>query len=420
MEKFAGYGFNKSHSAAYALIAYHTAWLKAHYPAAFMAAAMSADIDNTDKLVVLKDDCGALGIRLVPPDVNSSEYEFAVADDRSVQYGLGAIKGVGQGVVEAIVNERRGGGRFADLLDLCRRVGSAGLNRRVLEALVRSGALDSLGMNRATLMNAIPDALKLAGNALSATAAGQTALFGPEDDAGGLSHEFTVLREWNAREKLEAEREALGLYLTGHPFTNYAEHCRNFTHGSIANVLGALPEGDGLYRYRKEVSFAGVVMDISRRGSRVSIVLDDNTERIEVTLFEDVYQQVRHIVNKHAILVVHGQLRYDDFLNGWRLNAQRVQSVDDAIEAHARRLTICVSSERLGTDFVESLKDALQPFRRGACEVCIRYESNAALAVLTLGDAWTVHATRELRERLTSLVGERQVSVHYARQPSIN
>ncbi len=422
MEKFAGYGFNKSHSAAYALIAFQTAWLKAHYPAAFMAAAMTADIDNTDKLVVLKEECNSLSIALIPPNINESEYEFSVADDRSVKYGLGAVKGVGRGIVENLIAERRSNGPYANLLDLCRRLGSTKLNRRVLEALVRCGALDCLGLNRATTMNAIPDALKLADRALAATAAGQGGLFGSvDDDEGGLEHEFTKLREWNPREKLEAERESLGLYLTGHPFAEYVEHCKHFTHGSIASVVSTLPsaEGQSHYRYRREVSFAGVVMEVRRRGSRVSIVLDDDTDRIEVSLFDDVYQQSRHFINKHAVLVVFGQLRYDDFLNGWRLNAQRVESVDSAIERNARRLTILVRATSLGDEFVESLKSTLQPFRRGGCEVCVQYSGEKARAILTLGEDWSVHPTRELRERLTSLVGEKQVSMHYARQMSI-
>jgi DNA polymerase-3 subunit alpha len=429
MEKFAGYGFNKSHSAAYALIAYHTAWLKAHYPAAFMAAAMSADIDNTDKLVILREECAAIGIELIPPHVNHSNYLFTVADERQVKYGLGAVKGVGRGVVDSIVEERAANGPYKGLLDLCRRLGSAKLNRRVLEALVRCGALDGLGLNRASAMHAISDAIRLADTSQAAAAAGQAGLFGTVDEAGdGLEHAFEHLREWNDREKLEAERESLGLYLTGHPFTDYADHCSHFTSGSIAGVLGTMPNveggGDGpgkgaRFRYRRDATLAGVVMDIRRRGTRVSLVLDDGTERIEVTLFEDVFQQARNIVSKHAVLVVNGQLRFDEFLNGWRMTAQRVQTVDAAIERHARRLTLFVPSTQLGDGFVDTLKATLQPYRSGDCEVCVQYRGAGAEATITLGDQWAVHPTRELREQLSELVGEKRVSMHYARQTTL-
>ncbi|MGD2168313.1 MAG: DNA polymerase III subunit alpha, partial [Gammaproteobacteria bacterium] len=424
MEKFAGYGFNKSHSAAYALIAYQTAWLKAHYPAAFMAAAMSADIDNTDKLVVLREECAALGIDLIPPHVNESDYVFTVADDRRVKYGLGAVKGVGRGVVDSIVEERSANGPFTGLLDLCRRLGSAKVNRRVLEALVRCGALDGLGLNRASAMHAIGDAMRLADKSQAAAEAGQAGLFGSmEQTDDGLVHSFEELREWNDREKLEAERESLGLYLTGHPFTDYAEHCSHFTSGSIAGVLGTMPNGNdggesGHFRYRRDACLAGVVMDVRRRGTRVSLVLDDGSDRIEVTLFEEVFQRARNIVSKHAVLVVNGKLRFDEFLNGWRMTAQRVQTVDSAIERHARRLTLFVPATALGDGFVESLKQTLQPFRSGGCEVCVQYTGARAQATITLGDEWAVHPTRELREQLSELVGEKRVSMHYLRHTS--
>ncbi|HEX7080884.1 MAG TPA: DNA polymerase III subunit alpha [Gammaproteobacteria bacterium] len=417
MEKFAGYGFNKSHSAAYALVAYQTAWLKAHYPAAFMAAVMTADMDNTDKLVVLKKDCAELGIELDPPNVNRSAHAFTTLGPRRISYGLGAVKGVGQGAAQAIVAEREARGPYTSLLDLCRRVDTQKLNRRVLEALARCGALDGLGANRATLMQSIPDALRLAEHSAHALAGGQAALFG-DDDGPELEHEFPVLREWTKRERLQAERESLGLYLTGHPFDDVATHCAHFTNGPIAGVLGALPSdggGAGQYPYavRREVTLGGVVMDVRRRGGRVSIELDDNTGAIEVTLFDEVYAEARHLVVKDAVLVVRGQLRYDDFLSAWRLTAQRVRSVDDEIEEHARRLTIRWCSADARPDFVPALKSALRPFTRGKCEVCLKYEGRTAEALLTLGDEWAVRPTRELRETLARLLGEERFSIHY-------
>ena len=412
MEKFAGYGFNKSHSAAYALIAYQTAWLKAHYPAAFMAAVLTADMGNTDKLVFLKDDCSQFGIKLEAPDINVSQYEFAVTGERSISYGLGAIKGVGQSIIDNIVAEREANGRYVTLLDLCRRVDQQRINRRVLEALVRSGALDCLGENRATLMGAVPNTSRLAEHAAYATAAGQGALFAEHDGSGDFEQLLTPVPEWNEQERLKGERESLGLYLTGHPFNDYIEHCSHFTHGSIRKLVGAFSD-NSQFSSQKEVTVAGLVMDIRRRGSRVSIILDDNTDHLEITVFEDVFNQFRHLVVKDAVLVVVGRLRFDNFLHACRLTAQRIRSVDEAIEQHARRLTIQWTADGNGTDFVRSLKETLQPFTHGRCEVCVEYVGPTASASLTLGDGWSVRPTRELRERLGALLGSKHYSLHY-------
>ncbi len=412
MEKFAGYGFNKSHSAAYALLAYQTAWLKAHYPEAFMAAVMTADMDNTDKLVVLKDDCKQLGITIEPPNVNRSGRGFSVGGPQRIVYGLAAIKGVGIGVVDAIVAEREASGPYESLLDLCRRLGQQKLNRRLLEALVRAGALDDFRLNRATLMNAVGDTLQLAEKAALADAMGQAALFGGEAAAADIAHVYAPVRDWTKRERLEAERESLGLYLTGHPFDDYAKHWAELGRRSIAEIIGALPSEGQPYE-RKSAMLAGVVMDIRRRGPRYSVVLDDDTERVEVTLFDEVFNQSKHLISKHAVLVVEGQLRYDDFLSAWRLTAQRVRSFDEVIEEQARCITISLSDEETGIELIGRLRETLEPFRRGNCGISIRYRSAAGEAQLTCGDSWSVRPTRELREQLVRLLGEGQYKIHY-------
>ena len=412
MEKFAGYGFVKSHSTAYALLAYQTAWLKAHYPEAFMAAVMTADMDDTDKLVVLLDDCRKLGIAIDAPNVNLSGPGFSVGGPRRIVYGLGAVKGVGLGVVEELVAERAAHGPYTSLMDLCRRVDQQKLNRRVLEALVRAGALDGFGQARATLMNAIGDTLVLAERTAHAAAVGQATLFGGEDVGADVAHVMTPVREWTKRERLEAERESLGLYLTAHPFDDYARHWRELNYSSIADVVGALP-AEGTPFHRKAATLAGVVMDVRRRGNRLAIVLDDNTERIEVTLFDEVYAATKHLLSKHAVLVVDGQLRYDDFLSAWRLTAQRVRTFDEIIEESARRITIRIGDPGTGLRLIGELKATLEPFRRGNCEVSIEYRNDAGQAELTCGEAWAVRPTRELRERLSRLLGEDRYRIHY-------
>jgi DNA polymerase-3 subunit alpha len=416
MEKFAGYGFNKSHSAAYALIAYQTAWIKAHYPAAFMAAVMTADMDNTDKLVVLKNECKELGIELDPPHVNRSAFEFAVAGAARVSYGLGAIKGVGHAVVEAIVREREAAGPYRNLLDLCRRLGDHKLNRRVLEALVRAGALDGLGANRATMMEAVPDTLQLAERSALAQAAGQEMLFGPVDDDAQLEDVFTPKPEWNKRVLLEAERESLGLYLTGHPFDDYAEHCERFGVRPLDQVAGPPPSEADRFRSRQPVRIAGVVGDIRRRGNRITLELDDNKGCIEVTLFEEVFNRYKHLIAKHAILVADGQLRYDDFLSAWRLTASVVRTVDEAIEEYAGVIEISVRGEDLGPEFVGQLKETLEPYRQGKCKISVLYRGASAEAKLRFDESWSVRPTRELRERLGRLLGENRYKICYPKQ----
>jgi DNA polymerase-3 subunit alpha len=413
METFAGYGFNKSHAAAYALIAYQTAWLKTHYPEAYMAAVLTADMDNTDRLVVLKDELKRMGIVLEPPDVNRSVLPFTVAGPKRISYGLGALKGVGPGAVEAIVTERDAHGAYTSLTDFCRRVDLTKINRRVLEALAKSGALDALGANRATLMHGIPGALQAAERSVHAQAAGQTALFGGDERSEALEHVLTPMRDFSKRERADGERESLGLYLTVHPFDEFAEHCKHFTNGAIAKVLQGLPSTALPYQIRKEAILAGVVFDVRRRGNRVSIWLDDDTERIEVSMFDEVFAQAKHVIAKHAVLIAEGQLRYDDFINGWRLTAKRIRSADDAIEEYARRLTIRWPSEAAGPELVRELQRILKPFTRGRCEVSIEYRRSGAEAALTLGEAWSVRVTRELRDQLTRLLGDDSYLIHY-------
>jgi DNA polymerase-3 subunit alpha len=245
-----------------------------------------------------------------------------------------------------------------------------------------------------------------------AKAAGQTALFGGDGHDDVLEHVLTPARDWSKRERADGERESLGLYLTAHPFDDYAKHVQRFTNGSIAKVLQELPTSAQPYQVRKDAILAGVVADVSRRGNRVSIELDDDTDRIEVTMFDEVFAQAKQVIAKHAVVLVEGQLRYDDFVNGWRLTAKRVRSADDVIEEYARRLTIRWPSEA-SADMVRELQRILKPFTRGRCEVSVEFRRSGAEASLTLGEAWSVRVTRDLRDQLTRLLGDDRYLLHY-------
>jgi len=423
MEKFAGYGFNKSHSAAYAVLSYQTAWLKAHYPEAFMAAVLSSDMDRTDKVVTLIDECDRMKLRVEPPDINASQYAFTVSGPRSIRYGLGAIKGVGQAAVESIIAERSAGGAYRDVGDLCRRLDLNRVNRRVLEALVRCGALDGIGANRATLMHELPAALQAAEQSSRAEAAGQTDLFGLAEslpaETPRTAQQSEALPDWSEMVRLAGERETLGLYLTGHPIAQFERELKPIISGRIADVGGDRPVGAGENGWRgpgRNVTLAGLVLEVRKRGGRVSFVLDDRSGRMEVTMFDDVYQQYRSLVARDAILVVDGQLRWDDFIEDWRLAARRILDVDQAREQYARKLVLRWPAGVNGDarKLIGDIEQALAPSRGGRCAVAMRFARDDATAFLQFGEEWAVRPSRELIERLGQIVGADGIELHYA------
>jgi DNA polymerase-3 subunit alpha len=416
MEKFAGYGFNKSHSAAYALLSYQTAWLKSHYPAAFMSAVLSSDMDKTDKVVTLIDEARRMRLIVEPPDVNESQYMFTVSGERSVRYGLGAIKGVGESVVDMLVAERKANGPYRDLPDLCRRADQNRLNRRVLEALIRSGAADALGANRATLMHSLPASMQLADQTIKARVVGQNDMFGLHDSTPSAPSvvAYEALPDWSRRVRLDGERDTLGLYLTGHPFEEFEEEVRSIISGRIADITGDRPVvvNEGYQFKGKPATVAGMVFDLGKRGSRMIFTLDDRSGRLEASMFEDTYQQYRTLIAKSAILIVEGSIRFDEFIEGWRLNAKRVMDIDQAREQYGRRLVIRWPRQ-VDPNFIRTFEQILRPFRGGRCGVAIRYYGSAARADLVLSEEWSVKPTRELTERLTQLVGHDGVRLIY-------
>lgn len=418
MEKFAGYGFNKSHSAAYALLSYQTAWLKAHYPAPFMAAVLSSDMDRTDKVVTLIDECVNMGLQLESPDINSSVYAFTVSGERMIRYGLGAVKGVGEHAVQTLIAEREAHGAFTSLEDLCRRLDLNRVNRRVLEALIRSGCFDSLGHNRNTLMSALGAALQLGEQSTRAQSAGQVDLFGlGATPSTQLAHtEIRPMPEWPEEVRLAGERETLGLYLTGHPLARHEQELKFLASGRIADLAGGRPvsAGDtGRWQPGRTVTIGGLVLEVRKRANRVTLTLDDRSGRMEVLLFDDVYQQHRDLIARDAILLVEGQLRFDEFSEAWRLNGKRLLSIDQAREQQARRIVIQWPRTLSGAEPVTQLAELLKPFVGGACSVAIRLESASAGAVLTLDEQWSVRPARELIEQLGRLVGRDCVRLYY-------
>jgi DNA polymerase-3 subunit alpha len=420
MEKFAGYGFNKSHSAAYALLSYQTAFLKAHYPAAFMAAAMSADLDHTDRLVMVKDDCRKLNLKMLTPSVNQSSYHFSVANHDSIRYGLGAIKGVGRSAVEAIIEEREHSGEYRTLKEFCRRIDTDKVNKRALEAMIKSGAMDDFGLSRRQLVQEMPQALKSADQEARAKAAGQNDMFGlaepvVEEETAPLAE----MAEWTEREFLANEKDALGLYLTGHPFDAVRRDAKYLVDGKLADIASEPPPqtatGERNYRQpRREVTVAGLVMDVRKRGNRVTVVLDDDSGRLEVSLFSEAFQEFRHLLSKDEIVVISGALRFDDFMGAWQVNAKTVLPLDRVIEMNARGMVLSLAPNGQGQTLLHRLHDVLLPYREGSCDVAVQYVGSDAAARLNLGPDWTVRPSRELRDKLTELLGQNSVRLLYA------
>ena len=402
MEKFAGYGFNKSHSAAYALLSYQTAWLKAHYPAFFMAAVLSSDMDKTDKVVTLIDECAGMGLSVQPPDVNESVYAFHVSGRMSIRYGMGAIKGVGASAVEAIIEERAANGPFASLPDLCRRIDLQRVNRRVFDALIRSGSLDRIGPNRATLTAELDRAMQLGEQNSRAMSVGQVDLFGLS------AAPDSVVADWTEAQRLAGERETLGLFLSGHPITAYEPDLKFLVSARLADVGGPKPaasDGPRSWSAGKPTTVAGLVLEIRRRPNRVTLILDDRSGRLEVSLYEEIFQQHRDIIVKDAILIIDGTLRFDDFIEAWRLQAKSLMDIDRARERFARRLWLRWPAEFDGPQGMNRFEQTLKPYLRGPCGVSVAINRPDYTGRVNLADTWSVHASRALLDKLTDLVG---------------
>ena len=432
MEKFAGYGFNKSHAAAYALVSYQTAWLKAHYPAEFMAATVSADMDNTDKAVIFLNEARALDIVVQPPSVNASRYMFVAVEPRVIQYGLGAIKGVGQGACEAIVEERERAGPYTDLADFCRRVDPGKLNRRVLEALILSGALDALAANRASLMLQLPDAIKAAEQHQRDRQSGQNDMFGAAMGAATpvVRIELPTVAEWPLEQKLQGERDTLGHYLSGHPTDPWKHELGQLSTCPLGEIGDRYQppkprkndnDNDDGNRFRRGPdapwTVAGMVTAVRKRGDSDAFVrLEDGSGSIEVSFFGELYQQVAPLLTRDQMLIVEGGLRIDDFSGGgFQLRARGASSLADACRQHARLLQLKLNG--VGPDFPARLQHALAGYRGGRASVILHGYRNAnAQADIELGEDWRVDAIPELLRAVRALPGVEAARLRIVKQ----
>ena len=406
MEKFAEYGFNKSHSAAYALVAYHTAWLKAYYPAEFMAATMSSEMSDTDKVRVFYEDCRANGLTMLPPDINLSGYRFEPVSKAEIRYGLGAIKGSGEAAIGAIVAEREANGPYKGLFDLTRRVDKRYLNRRVLEALVKAGAFDSLNEHRASLMASVGAALETADRA--ARSGGQVGLFGEALDGGG--EDLIDVPVWPEQEKLLQEKSALGYFFSGHPFTSYLAEVSSFAKRQL----------DSLEPSRDPVMLAGIVVSLrtqmTRRGKMLILLLDDATAQVEVVIFNELYEQNRHLLKDDALLVIEGKVNRDDYSGGMRVTAERIYDLAGARTRFAQGLRLACNGQcHAQSNSGRKLAELLAPYKvqEGGCPVWIEYHNPNARCRVRLGEDWRVRLDDRLLESLGGWLKPEAVNVIY-------
>ncbi|WP_176506551.1 DNA polymerase III subunit alpha [Pseudomonas urethralis] len=424
VEKFAGYGFNKSHSAAYGLVSYQTAWLKTHHPAPFMAAVLSADMHNTDKVVVLVEEVRSMKLRLDAPDVNFSDFKFTVNDDGRIVYGLGAIKGVGEGPVEAIVEARAQGGPFKDLFDFCERIDLKRVNKRTLDALIRSGALDRLGphfhdeikayqanidRNRATLLSALGEAIKAAEQAAHTADSGHVDLFGGMFDAADVDvyANHRKVRELTLKERLKGEKDTLGLYLTGHPIDEYETEIRRFARQRIIDLKPS----------RETQTIAGMIIALrvmkNKKGDKMGFVtLDDRSGRIEASLFADAYMAAQSLLQTDAMVVVEGEVSNDDFSGGLRLRVKQVMTMEDARTKLAESLRLKVAHEALKGDRLKWLGELITR-HRGACPITLEYTGSDAKAMLQFGEQWKIDPADGLIQALRDQFGRENVFLQY-------
>lgn len=415
MEKFAGYGFNKSHSAAYALVAYQTAWLKAHHPAAFMAAVLSSDMDNTDKVVMLLEEMRQMKLQTGAPDINNSAYYFSVADEKTIRYGLGAIKGVGESAIESILGEREENGPYSDLFDLCRRINLQKANRRVLEALIACGALDKLGPSRSILNASLDKAIQLAEQHNENLNAGQDDFFGfAALDATAQQHtdsdqpsEFVEAADWSSDTRLQKEKETLGFYLTGHPIEKYQQEIDSFTSCRLSQVkLGDSVLVAGFIHRARIRSFG--------QGKLAELVLDDRTSHTLVKIFPKVYEEFRDLILKDHLVVVSGNVETDDFaVSGYAIVVTQMYHFEQYRANHAS-LMLRIPKEMSGNSAIQSLNQMLSPYRNGPTQIFLEYHNGTAYCRLRFDEpSWKIRLNEALLNSLKEFLGEKNVALNY-------
>ncbi|WP_373350354.1 DNA polymerase III subunit alpha [Acinetobacter bereziniae] len=407
MEKFAGYGFNKSHAAAYALVAYQTAWLKAHYPSEFMAAVMSSEMQNTDNIVFLIDDCRINNLVVLPPSVNMSFYQFYASDATTIIYGLGAIKGVGEQAMQSVIDSREQDGPYKDLFDFCHRVDLKKINKRTLEALIRAGALDCLGIERSSLMAQLPEAVQAAEQARSNRETGIMDLFGEVEEV--QRKPAKPVKAWSDEVRLKGEKDTLGLYLTGHPIDVYRPELKAFIPHKINELT---PTRRGV-----TTVFAGLVVDVANFPNRMVITLDDGTARIEVSSNHERFQRFKDIIQNEKVVVIEGEIYEREGFDRPMGRLTKAFTLNEIRQKRANNIAIKLNPEVISKTLASDIQKILLPFCNvDMCQhipIHILLDYDYATADLHFGQQWKVAPLDELLSKLRDYFGKESIHIEY-------
>lgn len=407
MEKFAGYGFNKSHAAAYALVAYHTAWLKAHYPAEFMAAVLSSEMQNTDSIVFLIDDCRNNALEVMPPSVNMSLYHFHASDERTIVYGLGAIKGVGEQAMQSVIDSRIKQGPYTDLFDFCHRIDLKKINKRTLEALIRAGALDCLQIERSTLMSQLPEAVQAAEQARQNRETGIMDLFGEVEEV--QRKPVKPVKPWSDEVRLKGEKDTLGLYLTGHPIDVYRTELKSFIPAKLNELT---PTRRGV-----TTVFAGLVLDVANFPNRIVVTLDDGTARVEVSCNHERFQRFKDIVAIEQVVVIEGEIYEREGFDRPMARLTKAFSLNEIRQKRANHIRIQPTDDLMTPALARDLQQILLPYCNiDMCQhipVIMCIDQPYASAEVQLGQNWKVAPLDELLVKLRDYFGKEAIYIEY-------
>lgn len=423
MEKFAGYGFNKSHSVAYAFISYQTAYLKTYYTSEFLSSALSSDMDNTDKVISLVDASIEMGLNIIQPNINTSEFNFISIDDKSILFGLGAIKGVGHNAVIHIIEERNKNGAYKNIFNFCERVSLTTINIGTIDSLIYSGSFDCFGENRSSLKNSLEKAMKYGQHKQISKNTGQHELF--ENKSESISIDTTSIDSNHIKETLDArlmsfnlEKKVLGFYLTGHPVNEYREEIDAMSIKSIDSYFQHYYEKDPMDSFSEPATISGVIINkrIQRMGQDrfINIItIDDSTHRLEIIIYPDVFEKYRSLIKENELLFISGIIAMDDYNGDLSMKASKIIDLDSARQKYSKEVEIFLSSELINDKTLLKIVSLLEPHKNGKCPLVIKCLSQKHIVPLNLDQEWFINPTSILIDNLSDLVGKENIVVKY-------
>ena len=414
MEKFAGYGFNKSHSAAYAMIAYQTAWLKAHYPVPFMASLLSNELGNTDGVVKFINECKARDIQILPPDINYSKMDFTI-EGESIRFGLASVKNVGSGAIEAIVQEREKNGLYSSFEDFCSRVDLKKINKRMLEGLIKCGAFDSLGHRRSQLIAVLDIALDFGQSKKKERLSGQMSLFDFMAKAAPEKPPESALilpdiPEWPEFERLANEKNSLGFYISGHPLDPYRDDLSRMAGAHTGNVSGMMDGSQiglaGIIRTQKEIT--------TKKGDRMAfLTIEDLHGSIEAVCFPDLYAKVKELIEDDSPVWVAGTIKKEDDRKSNKILANSIEPLDKACKQRVRGLLIELQGDRIGPQVLKPLQDLFSKYH-GSYPVKLAVTlRDRGQVILSLPEEYNVSISPEFTGSMNDLLGYAGLKVEY-------